>query len=75
MREGFDAELTWITNDGKETTDRLDLYEEETRPLIDFYRRRSILVTVDGLGTVEEVQARLLEAIDSRFDPVTVDAR
>ncbi|AGB39301.1 hypothetical protein [Natronococcus occultus] len=28
MREGFDAELTWITNDGRETTDRLELYED-----------------------------------------------
>ncbi|TYL38668.1 hypothetical protein CV102_09120 [Natronococcus pandeyae] len=28
MRDGFDAELTWITNDGKETTDRLELYED-----------------------------------------------
>ena len=28
MREGFDAELTWITNDGKETTDSLELYED-----------------------------------------------
>jgi hypothetical protein len=28
MRDGFDADLTWITNDGKETTDRLELYED-----------------------------------------------
>ena len=54
---------------------RLDLYEEETLPLIVFYRRRGLLVTVDGLGTEEEVEARLLAAIDSRFDPVPVDAR
>jgi len=54
---------------------RLDLYEEETRPLIDFYRQRSLLVTVDGLGTEEEVQDRLLAAIDARFDPVPIDAR
>ncbi|SFC36383.1 hypothetical protein SAMN05444422_107209 [Halobiforma haloterrestris] len=28
MREGLEADLTWITNDGKETTDPLDLYED-----------------------------------------------
>ncbi|WP_049920978.1 hypothetical protein [Halopiger djelfimassiliensis] len=28
MRDGLEAELRWITNDGKETTDRLALYED-----------------------------------------------
>ncbi|WP_247000686.1 hypothetical protein [Halosolutus gelatinilyticus] len=28
MRNGLDAELDWITNDGKETTDRLAVYED-----------------------------------------------
>ncbi len=28
MRDGLDAELDWITNDGKETTDRLAVYED-----------------------------------------------
>ncbi|ELY95959.1 hypothetical protein [Natrialba taiwanensis] len=28
MRDGLDAELVWITNDGKETTDTLALYDD-----------------------------------------------
>ncbi len=28
MRDGLEADLTWITNDGKETTDSLELYED-----------------------------------------------
>ncbi|WP_254767884.1 hypothetical protein [Salinilacihabitans rarus] len=28
MREGLDADLTWITNDGEETTDRERIYED-----------------------------------------------
>ncbi|SDQ61256.1 hypothetical protein [Natronobacterium texcoconense] len=28
MRDGLEADLTWITNDGKETTDSLALYED-----------------------------------------------
>ncbi|MFC4541972.1 hypothetical protein ACFO5R_08540 [Halosolutus amylolyticus] len=28
MRDGLDADIDWITNDGKETTDRLALYED-----------------------------------------------
>ncbi len=44
---------------------RLDLYERETAPLIDFYEQRGLLVVVDGLGTVDEVFGRLVAAIDS----------
>jgi adenylate kinase len=46
---------------------RLALYESETKPLVDFYRDRSLLVTVDGLGSEEKVECALLEAIASRF--------
>jgi adenylate kinase len=46
---------------------RLELYETETKPLVDFYRRRSILVTVNGLGTEDDVQAALLDAVASRY--------
>jgi adenylate kinase len=48
---------------------RLELYESETKPLCEFYHSRGLLETVDGVGTEEEVQARLLGAIDARFDP------
>ncbi len=46
---------------------RLALYESETKPLVDFYRDRSLLVTVDGLGSEEDVERALLAAIASRF--------
>jgi len=45
---------------------RLDLYERETAPLIDFYAERGLLVPVDGLGTTDEVTPRLIAAIDAR---------
>jgi adenylate kinase len=47
---------------------RLELYDSETKPLVDFYRSRSILVRVNGLGSEEEVEAAILEAVESRFD-------
>ncbi|WP_459884156.1 hypothetical protein [Halostagnicola bangensis] len=28
MRDGLDADMTWITNDGKETSDLVDLYDD-----------------------------------------------
>ena len=45
---------------------RLDLYERETTPLIAWYQERDLLEEVDGLGTADEVTARLIEAIDAR---------
>jgi adenylate kinase len=45
---------------------RLALYEEQTAPLIAWFSDRGVLVTVDGLGTEDEVFARLQAAIDSR---------
>ncbi len=52
---------------------RLALYEQETKPLIDFYRARGLLSTVDGLGDESEVQARLLAAIGERYDRSAVE--
>lgn len=48
---------------------RLALYEAQTEPLIRFYEERGMLLVVDGLGTVDEIYARLVEAID-RIRPV-----
>jgi len=45
---------------------RLDLYERETAPLIDWYRQRDLLAEVDGLGAAEIVTERLIDAIDAR---------
>jgi adenylate kinase len=43
---------------------RQEVYAEQTAPLIDVYRERGILVEVDGMGEVDEVTARLFEALD-----------
>ncbi len=45
---------------------RLDLYERETQPLIAWYSDRKLLAEVDGLGSADEVTARLVAAIDER---------
>ena len=45
---------------------RLDLYERDTEPLITHYLERDMLVTIDALGTEDEVTARLIRAIDHR---------
>jgi adenylate kinase len=45
---------------------RLEVYEEQTAPLIDTYSARDLVVTVDGLGAVEEVTSRILAALSAR---------
>jgi adenylate kinase len=42
---------------------RLDLYESQTHPLIDYYGRTGRLARVDGVGSPEEVFARLTAVI------------
>ena len=42
---------------------RLEVYAEQTAPLTAVYKSRGILVRVDGMGTVDEVTARLLIAL------------
>lgn len=43
---------------------RLEVYGEQTAPLIDVYAKRGILVEVDGLGSVDEVTGRIMQAIN-----------
>ena len=42
---------------------RLEVYEAQTAPLIDLMRARGVVKEVDGTGTVEEVQSRVLRSI------------
>ncbi|ACU53387.1 adenylate kinase [Acidimicrobium ferrooxidans DSM 10331] len=42
---------------------RLDAYERQTTPLIEYYRERELLEVVDGVGGPEEVMERILEAL------------
>ena len=45
---------------------RLKLYREVTQPILAFYERRGILVTVDAARAVEEVSADVLAALAER---------
>jgi len=45
--------------------ERLRVYREKTAPLVDYYRKRDLLVDVDGVGTVTEVADRIDQALRS----------
>jgi adenylate kinase len=44
---------------------RLDLYEEQTAPLIEYYQRAGKLVVVDGVASPDEVFDRLIVAVET----------
>jgi len=42
---------------------RLEVYREQTAPLIQHYRDRGLLMAVDAAGSVEEIGAKILEGM------------
>ena len=53
------------SDDARETVlERLRVYRQKTEPLIDFYRKRGLLVDVDGVGGVPEIAGRIGEALE-----------
>jgi adenylate kinase len=47
---------------------RLDLYEQETAPLIAWYRQEGTLESISGVGHVDAVSERIFAAVDRRRD-------
>jgi len=48
---------------------RLEIYEHETVPIIDFYDRLGKLVHIDAVGEGDDVFERLAKEIDQRYAP------
>ena len=42
---------------------RLNVYDQQTAPVIEFYREHGQLTVVDGVGTLDDVFTRIIEAI------------
>ncbi|HUY66160.1 MAG TPA: adenylate kinase [Acidimicrobiales bacterium] len=47
-------------------TRRLELYERQTAPLIDWYQKRDQLASVSGTGAPDSVTRRMIKAIEER---------
>jgi len=59
------GELVQREDDNEETiSNRLDVYRTRTEPLVEFYRKRGQLRTVDADGTIENVYGRLLGQLE-----------
>jgi adenylate kinase len=58
------GELIQRKDDNEETIgNRLEVYRARTEPLVEYYRSRGKLKSIDAEGTVDEVHGRFLEAI------------
>ena len=67
------------SDDNEETIRvRLQVYTEQTEPLLDVYRTRGVLVEVNGLGEIDEVSERVFAALEAHREErqaSEVDAR
>ena len=48
---------------------RLEVFAIKTRPLIDYYAHRGLLISVDAIGPIEVVTKRILAAIEGNRRP------
>jgi adenylate kinase len=44
---------------------RMDVYAEQTAPLVDLYSERGLLIKVDGMGDVDDVTTRLVRTLET----------
>jgi len=58
------GELFQRDDDSEKTMrNRLDVYEQQTAPLIDYYAQESLLRTVGGTGSIEDIQQNILTSL------------
>lgn len=52
-------------DDDREGTiaNRLKVYESQTAPLVDYYRERGLLRAIDGVGAIDQIRARVTQAL------------
>ena len=63
--DGCGGELFQRDDDSEKTIrNRLDVYEQQTAPLIDYYAHESLLRTVSGTGSIEDIQQNILAGIE-----------
>lgn len=59
------AETSGRSDDTEEVIrERQELYVRETAPLAEAYTQRGLLVQIDGMGSMDEVEARINAALD-----------
>ena len=58
------TEVVQRKDDTEETVkERLDVYKEQTQPLIDFYKEKELLSVVDGTKAINEVFENICDVL------------
>jgi adenylate kinase len=59
------GELYQRDDDNEATvSNRLKVYEDQTKPLIDYYQSKGLLRPIDGVGAIDEIQKRVRAVLD-----------
>jgi adenylate kinase len=59
------GELYQREDDSEQTVQhRLDVYGANTKPLLEYYSQAGILSRIDAIGTPEDVERRMIAALD-----------
>lgn len=62
------AELQGRKDDTKEViVNRLDVYNKQTQPLIDFYKNLNKFTSVNGIGSIDDIFNAICKEIDNRL--------
>ena len=62
------GELIQRSDDNLESiTNRINIYREQTEPLLEYYKSRGLLITVDGNGEINQVYKRVLRATNLMY--------
>ena len=46
--------------------ERLKVFHEQTKPLIDYYQNQGVLIDIDGSGSIDAVKSEIFEALEKQ---------
>jgi len=59
------AELEGRKDDTREVVEnRIGVYNQQTQPLIDYYKAEGVFASVNGIGTIDDIQEKICGVID-----------
>jgi adenylate kinase len=62
-----EGELYHRTDDKEDTIKaRLKVYEDQTKPLVEYYRAKNLFAAIDGIGSVDAISEAIISAIEER---------
>ena len=56
----------YLRDDDKEEVvrNRLEVFRKNTEPVLEYYQKQKDIISIDGLGSIEEVNQKVLEKLD-----------